>query len=141
MKNQTDEPMGGLGAQIMMASELGSAIVVLTVLGYFAGAWMDGRFQSSPYGVIVGISIGFGLGIAFVIKRSNDMDKKRWTSLGWRCQSFLPIIKAFAGANLAKAYLLLFEATSPWLSGEIWRRNQVEKPTEAKLQNFYMTYL
>ena len=84
MKNQTDEPMGGLGAQIMMASELGSAIVVLTVAGYFAGAWMDGRFQSSPYGVIVGISVGFGLGIAFVIKRSNDMDKKRWTSLGWR---------------------------------------------------------
>ena len=77
MKNQTDEPMGGLGAQIMMASELGSAIVVLTVLGYFAGAWMDGRLQCSPYGVIVGISIGFGLGIAFVIKRSNDMDKKR----------------------------------------------------------------
>ncbi len=77
MKNKSEDAMGGLGAQIMMASELGSAIVVLTVAGYFAGAWLDGRFQSSPYGVIVGISIGFGLGIAFVIKRSNDMDKKR----------------------------------------------------------------
>ncbi|MBP6744626.1 AtpZ/AtpI family protein [bacterium] len=76
MKNKSDDAMGGLGAQIMMASELGSAIVVLTVAGYFAGAWLDGRFQSSPYGVIVGISVGFGLGIAFVIKRSNDMDKK-----------------------------------------------------------------
>ena len=76
MKNESDKPSASLGAQIMMASELGSSIVVLSIAGYFAGAWLDGRFNFSPYGVILGISVGFGLGIAYILKRSNDMDKK-----------------------------------------------------------------
>jgi len=76
MKNEAEKPSASLGAQIMMASELGSSIVVLSIAGYFAGAWLDGQLHWSPYGVIVGISVGFGLGIAYILKRSNDMDKK-----------------------------------------------------------------
>jgi F0F1-type ATP synthase assembly protein I len=76
MKNEKPKGESSLGAQIMMASELGSSIVALTVAGYFGGAWLDGHFNWSPYGVIAGISTGFALGIAFVLKRSADMDKK-----------------------------------------------------------------
>lgn len=76
MKNQNPDREGSLGAQIMMASELGSTIVALTVAGYFAGNWADGSLHSAPYGIVVGIMVGFALSMAIVIKRSNDMDAR-----------------------------------------------------------------
>lgn len=76
MKNEKLTSGSSLGAQIMMASELGSSIVALSVAGYFGGNWLDGHFHWSPYGAITGISVGFALGIAYILKRSADMDKK-----------------------------------------------------------------
>ena len=76
MKNQNPLNESSLGAQIMMATELGSTIVALTVAGYFAGNWADGALHSSPYGIVVGIMVGFALAMAIVIKRSNDMEAR-----------------------------------------------------------------
>lgn len=76
MKNQNPLNESSLGAQIMMATELGSTIVALTVAGYFAGNWADGSLHTSPYGIVVGIMVGFALSMAIVIKRSNDMEAK-----------------------------------------------------------------
>ncbi|MBI5174430.1 MAG: AtpZ/AtpI family protein [Candidatus Melainabacteria bacterium] len=80
MKNETpknDRSEGGsLGAQIMMASEMGAAIVFLTLAGYLGGSQLDSRLNSGPWGVVGGILLGFTLGMVFVVKRSNDMDRQ-----------------------------------------------------------------
>lgn len=60
----------------MMASELGSLIVVSCLAGYFAGNYADGRLSSSPYGVVVGIIVGLTLGLVLVVKRSNQIEAK-----------------------------------------------------------------
>ncbi len=86
MKNESQPPEdpaksaneGGqsLGAQILIASEMGSAIVFLSLAGYFAGNFLDQRVHCAPYGVVVGILLGLTLGLAFVVKRSIELDKK-----------------------------------------------------------------
>jgi F0F1-type ATP synthase assembly protein I len=65
-----------LGAQIMVASELGSVFALCVMLGYFAGNWADGALKSGPYGVVIGLMVGMGIGLALVVKRSGDLDKK-----------------------------------------------------------------
>ncbi|MBS1990867.1 MAG: AtpZ/AtpI family protein [Cyanobacteria bacterium SZAS LIN-3] len=59
----------------MIASELGSVIVVSVGLGYFAGNWLDGMLKCSPYGIVGGLMLGMGLGLGIVVKRSNQLDK------------------------------------------------------------------
>jgi len=76
MKNSSDTSSASLGAQIMIASELGSAFAICVVLGYFAGNWLDGMLKSAPYGVVGGLMLGMGLGLALVVKRSNQLDKR-----------------------------------------------------------------
>lgn len=80
MKNESpknDRSEGGsLGAQIMMASEMGAAIVFLSLAGYLGGNQLDSRLNSAPWGVVGGILLGLTLGLVFVVKRSNDMEKQ-----------------------------------------------------------------
>lgn len=76
MKNKNDEAGSSLGAQIMMASELGGLIVGFSLAGYFGGNWLDGHFGCSPYGVVGGILVGLTLGMVFVVKRSNEIDRR-----------------------------------------------------------------
>ncbi len=76
MKNKTEVEAASLGSQIMMVTELGSYITVLTLLGYFGGNYLDSHFKSGPYGVLVGIIAGFALGLVLVIKKSNELDSK-----------------------------------------------------------------
>ncbi|MBK7748860.1 MAG: AtpZ/AtpI family protein [Candidatus Obscuribacter sp.] len=76
MKNKTEVEAASLGSQIMMATELGSYITVLTLAGYFGGSYLDGQFKSGPYGVLVGIIAGFALGLVLVVKKSNELDSK-----------------------------------------------------------------
>ncbi|HMW92069.1 MAG TPA: AtpZ/AtpI family protein [Candidatus Obscuribacter sp.] len=80
MKNESsknDRSEGGsLGAQIMMASEMGAAIVFLSLAGYLGGDQLDSRLNCAPWGVVGGILLGLTLGLAFVVKRSNDMDRQ-----------------------------------------------------------------
>jgi len=66
-----------LGTQIMIASELGSVIVVSCLLGYLGGNWLDGTFKCSPYCVIAGLMLGLGVGLAIVVKRSEQLDKAK----------------------------------------------------------------
>jgi F0F1-type ATP synthase assembly protein I len=65
-----------LGAQIMVASELGSVFALCVILGYFGGNWLDGAMKWQPYGVVSGLMVGMVIGLALVVKRSNDLDKK-----------------------------------------------------------------
>jgi F0F1-type ATP synthase assembly protein I len=76
MKNKIDTQSSSLGAQIMMASELGGMIVGFSIAGYLAGNWLDGRFGWSPYGVVSGILVGLTLGMVFVVKRSGEIDRR-----------------------------------------------------------------
>jgi F0F1-type ATP synthase assembly protein I len=75
MKNASDTSSLPLGAQIMIASELGSVFALAVVLGYFGGNWLDGLLKCGPYGVIGGLMVGMGLGLAIVVKRANQLDK------------------------------------------------------------------
>jgi F0F1-type ATP synthase assembly protein I len=75
MKNASDTSEMTLGTQIMIASELGSIIVLTVVLGYLGGNWLDGFFKTSPYCVIAGLMLGMGLGLAIVVRRSDQLDK------------------------------------------------------------------
>lgn len=80
MKNESprnDRSEGGsLGAQIMMASEMGAAIVFLSLAGYLGGDQLDSRLNCAPWGVVGGILLGLTLGLVFVVKRSNDMERQ-----------------------------------------------------------------
>lgn len=75
MKNASDTSEMSLGTQIMIASELGSVIVMSCLLGYLGGNWLDGALKSAPYCVIAGLMLGLGVGLAIVVKRSNQLDK------------------------------------------------------------------
>ncbi|MBU6452092.1 MAG: AtpZ/AtpI family protein [Cyanobacteria bacterium REEB67] len=73
--NQSDDSVT-LGAQIMVASELGSVFALCVILGYFGGNWLDGAMKWQPYGVVTGLMVGMGIGLALVVKRSSDLDKR-----------------------------------------------------------------
>jgi len=81
MKNKISESSASLGAQIMVASELGSSIIVCSIAGYFAGSWADQVLHSSPLGTAFGIFIGFGLSIVYVVRRSNQISEGRVSRL------------------------------------------------------------
>ena len=47
---------------------LGLSFVIAIVLGTAAGWWVDGRFNSDPWGILVGFVLGFAAAILNVVR-------------------------------------------------------------------------
>ena len=47
---------------------LGLSFVMAIVLGTAAGWWVDGRFNSDPWGILVGFVLGFAAAILNVVR-------------------------------------------------------------------------
>jgi F0F1-type ATP synthase assembly protein I len=63
-----------------MASEIGASFAICVVLGCLGGIWLDGLLKSSPFGAICGMMLGMGIGMALMVKRSNQIDKQGKTA-------------------------------------------------------------
>lgn len=56
----TEAPTGGDGPSPMRFAGLGIQLVVMTLLGLFAGQWADRKFGTGQLLTIVGAFLGFG---------------------------------------------------------------------------------
>lgn len=63
--------MSGLGRAVRLGSEFVSAVLVGTVLGYFADQWLGTR----PWIMLVMLLIGFGAGVLNVTRAVTQMNK------------------------------------------------------------------
>ena len=54
---------------------IGLEIAVGVALGYVIGNWIDRRYQSSPWGVLVGTMLGLAGGLYLLIKDAIRMNK------------------------------------------------------------------
>ena len=63
MPSQSEESKEARRSSLALAFSAGWELVAFVVLGFFLGYWLDGRFGSSPWGVLVSTltSIGYGL--------------------------------------------------------------------------------
>lgn len=57
-----------LGSGIQMAA----AVVIM----YFVGIWIDGKFESAPWGMIVCVFFGATAGLVHFIREVNELSKK-----------------------------------------------------------------
>jgi F0F1-type ATP synthase assembly protein I len=54
---------------------IGLEIAVGVALGYFIGAWVDRRWNSSPWGVLAGTMIGLAGGLYLLIRDAIRMNR------------------------------------------------------------------
>jgi ATP synthase protein I len=45
------------------AASAGGQLVVIFLLGFFGGRWLDSRWHTRPWFTVIGILLGFGVGI------------------------------------------------------------------------------
>jgi F0F1-type ATP synthase assembly protein I len=56
---------------------LGFTFAVAVVLFTLGGNWVDGRFGTGPWGVLVGVAAGFALGFLWMIRRLAPVPRDR----------------------------------------------------------------
>lgn len=57
-------------------STLGLEFAVAQGAGFFAGYWLDKRFETRPVFMLAGLALGFALGLYIVIKAANNMERE-----------------------------------------------------------------
>lgn len=65
----THTPAGGDGPSPMRFAGLGVQLVVMTMLGLFAGQWADRKFGTGSILTIVGAFLGFGATMWSLVKQ------------------------------------------------------------------------
>ncbi|HMY67061.1 MAG TPA: AtpZ/AtpI family protein [Leptospiraceae bacterium] len=70
MKPQNPPPMS-----IWNLSSLGTEFGIIIVGFILAGSWLEERFSFSPWGVMVGALLGFGIGIFHLVKRTDEFNR------------------------------------------------------------------
>ncbi len=58
-------------------SAVGLEMVLATLVGYFGGTWLDGRFHTAPYLTYVGFGVGLvaGFNALWTIAKKIDLDR------------------------------------------------------------------
>ena len=56
---------------------IGIELVVATLIGYFGGEWLDGRFHTKPWLMILGLLFGIAAGFRALwrVARNTKLDK------------------------------------------------------------------
>lgn len=66
--------------QFSLLAAIPTLLIAGPGVGFFAGQWLDKRFETEPLFVIIGIILGFGAAgveIAKLVKRSESIDKEK----------------------------------------------------------------
>lgn len=63
--------------QAQRVGAVGLEMVVATLVGYFGGRWLDGRFETTPYLTYVGLALGIAAGFKglFDFARKTRLDE------------------------------------------------------------------
>ncbi|HET8633181.1 MAG TPA: AtpZ/AtpI family protein [Gemmatimonadales bacterium] len=72
----TEAPTGGDGPSPMRFAGLGIQLVVMTLLGLFAGQWADRKFGTGQLLTIVGAFLGFGAAMWSMLKQLGQSDSR-----------------------------------------------------------------
>jgi F0F1-type ATP synthase assembly protein I len=67
--------MANDGGNFGRAMAYGLEIAVGVGLGYVIGSWIDRRFRTEPWGLLVSIAIGFAAGMYLLVKDSVRNEK------------------------------------------------------------------
>ena len=59
---------GGYWRSVGELGTLGLSFVIALALGTMAGLWIDGRFGTSPWGLLVGFGLGFAAAVLNVYR-------------------------------------------------------------------------
>ena len=54
---------------------VGIELAAALAIGYFGGAWLDGRFHSTPWLKWIGFGAGIGAGIKALVRVTRDYKK------------------------------------------------------------------
>ena len=63
------DPKRGASGDLFRYSGLGLQFAATVVVFAFAGRWLDGRIGTSPLALLVGVFLGFGLGLYSMVKK------------------------------------------------------------------------
>lgn len=67
-----DEKKRGILAGILSA---GVTFPVAVLVGFFAGRWVDRRFDTEPFGLLVGVMLGLGAALVPLFRASAAWEK------------------------------------------------------------------
>jgi F0F1-type ATP synthase assembly protein I len=65
----TEPKRGGAAGDLYRYSGLGLQFAATMIVFAFAGRWLDGRIGTSPLALLVGVFLGFGLGLYSMVKK------------------------------------------------------------------------
>ena len=68
MPTQPEPSKEGQKNALALALSVGWELASFTLLGVGLGYWLDGRFKSSPWGMLVGVFFGIALGLYRLIR-------------------------------------------------------------------------
>ena len=68
MPTESEQSKEARRSSLALALSVGWELASFTVLGVGLGYWIDGRFSSSPWGVLFGAVIGIVLGLYRLIR-------------------------------------------------------------------------
>ena len=71
-----DPKREGAAGDLYRYSGLGLQFAATGIVFAFAGRWLDGRIGTSPLGLLVGVFLGFGLGLYSMVKKLPSSPKK-----------------------------------------------------------------
>jgi len=55
-------------AYAALFTEIGFSLLVLTLIGAFAGRWVDGQLGTNPLFVMIGFFVGAGAGTVIIVR-------------------------------------------------------------------------
>ncbi len=59
------------------ALNLTTTIVAAVAVGYFAGQWLDGKFDTEPWLTVLGFLLGLATAFKTIFERMNSDNKKK----------------------------------------------------------------
>ena len=68
MPTQSEPPKEDQKSSLALALSVGWELASFTLLGVGLGYWLDGHFQSSPWGTLVGALFGIVIGLYRLIR-------------------------------------------------------------------------
>lgn len=57
-------------------TSLGTEFAVAEILGAGIGFWLDNRWNTTPWFLILGVVAGFGLGFYIILRAAKEMEKQ-----------------------------------------------------------------
>ncbi len=68
-EKETKEP-GRFGAfqALALTTTIGMELAITVVLGYYGGKYLDAKFATGPWFLLIGVLVGLAVGVAGVLK-------------------------------------------------------------------------